>query len=117
VEILAVVHKNRRVKKVVTTSITKGMLRKQNDFVLEVIFHDSQRKKKLSYDQSVQIIRDWLLNKCEPVNHLKFNVEYKIKEALRNSQQSKIFHMLFDNLAESKPELYRQLKEEHVHLC
>jgi hypothetical protein len=68
-------------------------------------------KKRLTYEESAQVIRNWLVDKCQSQRKLDFNPERKIKEALSYSQQNKILHMRFDTLKNSNPELYNQLLE------
>lgn len=68
-------------------------------------------KKGLACDQAAQVIREWLIDKCQPIRSLDFNPERKIKEALFYSRQNKILHMRFDTLKQSNPELHKLLVE------
>jgi hypothetical protein len=68
-------------------------------------------KKGLACDQSAQVIREWLIDKCQPIRSLDFNPEKKIKEALFYSRQNKILHMRFDTLKQSNPGLHKLLVE------
>lgn len=70
-------------------------------------------KKKLSYEQATQVIRNWLLNKCSPLSSLDFNAEYLIRSALNNaSKKPQIYHMSFDTLAKYNSELHRRLQQK-----
>ena len=68
-------------------------------------------KKQLPIEEATQIMRDWLINKCEPLRHLDFRVESKVREALYYSEQAKILHMKFETLKEKNPELHGRLMQ------
>jgi hypothetical protein len=69
-------------------------------------------KKKLPDEQIIDIIRDWLVNKCVPEKYLNFKPDHKIKEALYYSRQSGILHMKFETIKSQNPELYRRIQEK-----
>jgi hypothetical protein len=73
-------------------------------------------KKKLSTEQAVQVIRNWLQDKCSPLSRLNFNAEYLTRSALNNSlKKPQIYHMSFDTLAKYNPELHKRLQQEMSH--
>jgi len=69
-------------------------------------------KKKLSEEQAADILREWLVNRCDPLRHLDFKPDRKIREALYYSQQSGILHMKFETLKKQNPELCHKIEEE-----
>jgi hypothetical protein len=68
-------------------------------------------KKRLSDEQIIDTIRNWLVNKCVPVKRLNFKPDQKIREAIHYSKQSKILHMKFETLKIQDPKLYRRIQE------
>ena len=66
--------------------------------------------KKLSYEESYQIINEWL-QKCDSLRKLDFNTKYLVKYALNTAIQKRIPPMKLETLRSINTELYRILQE------
>jgi hypothetical protein len=74
-------------------------------------------KKRLPYDQAASIMIDWLTNKCNSIEPLKFKPERKVREALAQAQQSGgIHHMSYKTLQEINPEIYQILEQQQKNM-
>ena len=66
--------------------------------------------KKLSYEESYQIINEWL-QKCDSLRKLDFNTAYIVKYALNTSIQKRIPPMKLETLRSINSKLYHILQE------
>ena len=66
--------------------------------------------KKLSYQESFDILIEWLHN-CDSIRKLDFNPKYLIKTALNTANQKRIPPMKFETLKTKNLELYHIMKK------
>ena len=71
--------------------------------------------KKLSYQESFDILIDWL-NKCQLERKLDFNSKYLVKSALNTASQKGIPPMKLETLKHRNLKLYIRLTEQNINL-
>jgi hypothetical protein len=67
--------------------------------------------KKLTYEQSFRVIKDWL-HKCNELERLSFNANQKIKEGLKSAASKGYLPISFEKLKIENKELYDELKRK-----
>lgn len=68
--------------------------------------------KKLSYDESYQIIKLWL-DKCDTLKPLDSNFTYRIKYAIKSAINKRIPNMKLETLKEKYNNIYSEITKNH----